>query len=371
MQVVAYQATACFTLHFTIMKKYILLGLVVCACSQKPTKETSQESESGEAILKPIYITDTVGYDSDDPAIWINRGDVEKSLILGTDKMEQNLGGLYAFDLTGKLDTAILGIDRPNNVDLAYDFVLGTDTVDIAIVTERMKAQIRVLAIPSMEFIDGGGIPVFEDDSANAVMGVAIYKRPEDNAFFAIVSRKENPDNENDYLYQYRLRGDSGNVKGDLVRKFGRISPNSEIEAIAVDNELGYVYYSDEAFGVWKYHADPDKRNDELTVFGVEGFAEDREGISIYKSDESTGYLLISDQQANAFNVYAREGSVDDPHNHRLLKKIKVQAISSDGSEVVNISVGAGFEKGMFVAMSDNKTFEIYSWNQLDSLIQE
>ena len=353
------------------MKKTMLLVLIAVACGKKPATETAVKNENTDTVLKPLFVTDTVKFDSDDPAIWINNADPNKSLILGTDKMEQNLGGLYVFDLTGKIDTAVLGIDRPNNVDLAYGFVLNEDTIDIAVVTERMKAQVRVLAIPSMEFVDGGGIPVFEDDLANAVMGVAIYKRPSDNAFFMMVSRKENPDNDNDYLYQYKLVADTGKIKGELVRKFGNISADSEIEAIAVDNELGYVYYSDEGYGIRKYYADPAQGDEEIAVFGLDNFTEDREGISIYKTDDSNGYLLVSDQQANAFHIYPREGLDDDPHSHPLLKQIKVQAVSSDGSEVTNVALNDDFKSGMFVAMSDNKTFEVYSWDQLDSLIQK
>ncbi len=48
-------------------------------------------------------------------------------------------------------------------------------------------------------------------------------------------------------------------VKGTLVRKFGLFSGKKEIESIAVDDALGYVYYSDEGYGVRKYYADPSK----------------------------------------------------------------------------------------------------------------
>ena len=351
------------------MKRLLLLILIATACSQNQ-KEEAINLKSRE-VLHPLYVTDTVNYDSDDPAIWINKKQPNKSLIIGTDKMEHSLGGIYSFHLDGKIDTMIVGLDRPNNVDLAYGFILGNDTLDIAVVTERVKAQIRVLSIPSMEFIDNGGIPVFEDDSENAVMGVGIYKRPSDNAFFVIISRKGNKDNNNDYLYQYQLIEDSLSISAKLVRKFGDFSGQGEIEAIAVDNELGYIYYSDEGHGIRKYYADPSKGNKELAVFGLNNFAEDREGISIYKSDDSKGYILISDQQANEFHVYPREGTSEDPHAHPLLKEIRVQSISSDGSEVTSIKLGEEFQNGLFVSMSDNKTFEIYSWDQFDHAIKE
>ena len=38
-------------------------------------------------------ITDTVSYDTDDPAIWMHPSDPSKSLVIGTDK--DSLGALY------------------------------------------------------------------------------------------------------------------------------------------------------------------------------------------------------------------------------------------------------------------------------------
>ena len=43
-----------------------------------------------------------------------------------------------------------------------------------------------------------------------------------------------------------------------------------------VDDALGYVYYSDEGFGVRKCSADPTKGNKELGVFGETGFTQDQ-----------------------------------------------------------------------------------------------
>lgn len=355
---------------------YLFIIGLIAACNQgnqssKDADENGATSEVPEKPLRPKYVTEEVNYDSDDPAIWINPNDPSKSLILGTDKMEDEKGALFVFDLKGKIDTVINGIDRPNNVDLAYGFPLGGDTIDFAILTERKKAQIRVLSIPSMEFIDNGGIKVFEDDEFNAVMGVAIYKKSATNEFFAIVSRKENPDQDNDYLYQYLLKEENGRMTAEIVRKFGAFEGSTEIEAIAVDNELGYIYYSDEGFGIRKYYADPELGNEELATFGLEGFSEDREGISIYKTGPVKGFILVSDQQSGEFHVYPRQGETENPHAHPLLKEIKVQAVESDGSEVTNVALSPEFPSGIFVAMSDNKTFEIYSWTDFENILSK
>ena len=42
------------------------------------------------------------------------------------------------------------------------------------------------------------------------------------------------------------------------MRRFGTFSGLGEIEAVAVDDALGYVYYADEGTGIHKWHADPD-----------------------------------------------------------------------------------------------------------------
>jgi 3-phytase len=344
------------------------LLLLAVSCTQ-PGKQSSNVDP--KVALQPLIVTEPVNFDSDDPAIWIHPDDPAQSLVLGTDKMENEQGSVFIFDLKGKVDTVITGIDRPNNIDVAYGFPLGSEKVDFGVVTERVKHRIRIFSIPDMQFIDGGGIPVFEDDAYNAVMGVAIYAKPGTSEFYAIVSRKENPDQNDDYLYQYRLVPEESQIKGKLVRKFGAFEGSTEIEAIAVDHELGYVYYSDEGYGIRKYYADPSMGNEPLAVFGLDGFASDREGISIFKSSENTGYILVSDQQANQFRVFPREGTSVNPHEHPLIAAIPFNTNESDGSEVVNFPLNGDFPKGLFVAMSDNKTFELYDWQEVQAAIKE
>jgi 3-phytase len=341
-----------------ILKYVIPSALFLLAACNTSTKQ-------GKESVLPVVITEPVQFDSDDPAIWIHPTNPESSLILGTDKEGNENGALYVFDLTGKIDTVLKGFDRPNNVDIRQGCVFGQDTLDIAVVTERNKNRIRVMSLPDMRFIDQGGIQVFEDSPAREVMGVGLYLRPTDKQLHAIVSRKENPDTTDSYLYQYLLEGDSsGQITGRFVRMFGRFSGTKEIEAVVVDDALGFVYYSDEGFGVRKYHADPLMGNVELASFGLQGFVDDREGISIYHTSDSTGYILVSDQGANRFQVFRREGT------HQYLGTISVQAVSSDGSEVTHHNLSAQFPQGLFVAMSDNKTFELYDWRHLNQIIQ-
>ncbi|WP_312340565.1 phytase [Sphingobacterium sp.] len=316
--------------------------------------------------VKPVIVTDAVRYDSDDPAIWINKTDPSKSLIIATDKDAD--GALYVYDLEGKTvkEKVVSNLKRPNNVDVAYGLLLNGKPVDIAVTTERMTHKLRVFSLPDMKPIDQGGLDMFVGETEpefRDLMGIALYTAPK-GEIYAIVGRKNGP--KDGYLGQYLLEDNgSGAVKATLVRKFGSFSGKKEIEAIAVDNELGYIYYSDEQVGVKQYYADPAKGNQQLALFATEGFKEDHEGISIYKLTDSTGYILVSDQGANRFQIFSREGTKSNPFEHTHLKTVPVMATQSDGSEVVSSRLNETFKHGLFVVMSDDKTFHYYRWEDI------
>ncbi|MBM4168952.1 MAG: phytase [Ignavibacteria bacterium] len=328
---------------------------------------TTNQRSADEAVLKAIVVTEPVRYDSDDPALWLHPTDRSKSLILGTDKDED--GAIFVFDVNGKIlhEKTVSGLKRPNNVDVEYGLSLAGGLVDIAVTTERLTNKLRVYRLPDMKPIDNGGIEVFEGQAQRDPMGISLYKRPKDGVVYAVVSRKEGPTS-GGYLWQYRLEDDGkGNVRGIKVREFGLWSGKKEIEAIAVDDELGYVYYSDEQFGVRKYYADPDRPegNLELARFATTGFAGDHEGISIYTINDGTGYILVSDQQANKFQIFTREGEQGNPHSHKLVKIVTVSAVDSDGSEITSAVIDSRFPSGLFVVMSTDRTYHYYSWDDI------
>ncbi len=322
--------------------------------------------------LRPAVATDPVGKDPDDPAIWVHPSDPERSLILGTDKTSAPQGGLYVFGLDGKIRQKITGLDRPNNVDVEYGLTAKGRRIDIAVLTERYKNQLRVFKIESdgsgvSDISAGGGLPVFQGQRGEqaAPMGIALYRRPRDGAIFAIVGRKTGP--RDAYLWQYRLEDDgAGKVKATKAREFGRFSGSGEIEAVAVDDALGYIYYADEGDGIHKWHADPDHPDQgrELAHFGRDSFKADREGIAIYAKPDGTGYLVCTDQlEGNSeYRVYRREGKPGSPHDHsEVVTVIRGGADSTDGIEVTAAALGTRFPQGLFVAMnSGGRNFLLY-----------
>ena len=154
-----------------------LAGLIVCVGT------TGHASEP--LVVTPILSTSPLyNYedapatpDADDPAIWINREDRQRSLVIGTAKD----AGLLVYDLAGQLIQAIRPPNAPhvsaidpatptgpnpatepcpgsasgetfgrfNNVDIAYDVRLGprSSRVDVAVVSDRGCDRVRFYKI--------------------------------------------------------------------------------------------------------------------------------------------------------------------------------------------------------------------------------
>lgn len=287
-------------------------------------------------------------HQTDDPAIWVNKRNPAESLIFGTVKMAAPDGAIAVYRLDGSRLMRISGVDRPNNIDVAYGIKFGTRTIDIAVATERNKKQLRVFeVVPGVGLKDLAAIPVFEGQTgaASQPMGIALYVRRADRALFAIVSRKTGPSGS--YLWQYLI---DGKMQAKKVREFGVFSGSKEIEAVAVDAEREHVYYSDEGAGIRKYYANPahSEASKELALFGQTGWKGDREGIAIHH-----GYVVATDQQRrnSEFHVFSRD----------TLKELGVFRVGADTTDGIDIS-----SAGLFVAMNDNRhNFILAEWKTI------
>jgi 3-phytase len=345
--------------------------------SRKPPPSPSPLSRALE--IEAEYATAPLANDPDDPAIWVHPKDASLSLIVGTMKVAAPAGAVVVFGMDGQIRQVISGIDRPNNVDVEYGVQIGGRTIDIAVATERLARQLRLFRIDPEErrLIDLGGIPILEGQTgeAGAPMGVGLYRRPRDGAVFAIVAPKEGP--REAYLWQYRLFDAGGGRAGaKFVRRFGNFSATTvrdenEIEAVAVDDALGYVYYADEADGIHKWHADPDHADAgrELAHFGRSGYRGDREGIGIYSLPDGTGYIVCTDQldEDSEYHVYSREGAPGNPHDHsREVAVLRGGADATDGIEISSSPLGSGLPSGVLIAMNSTpRNFLVFRWQDL------
>ncbi len=331
------------------------------------------------APVSPVRATEAVSNDPDDPALWVHPRDASRSLILGTDKLA-GTGALFVFGLDGVRRQVLAPLDRPNNVDVEYGVPAPGGRVDIAVVTERMKHRLRVYRIlpDGSGLVDAvpNGVPVLEGEAGaeGEPMGIALYRRPHDAAVFAIVAPKTGP--ASGYLWQYRLVVGRDTVSASFVRRFGAFSglgpvpgEAGEIEAVAVDDELGFVYYADERFGIRKWHADPDHADAsrELSVFGRSGYQGDREGLAIYREDAGRGFVVSSDQVPGATRVmvYPRQGLPGRPHDHPLIAAVPTPADETDGLDVTSQPL-PGLPGGLLVMMNSGpRTFLLFDWRAI------
>ncbi|HEY5750142.1 MAG TPA: phytase [Chryseolinea sp.] len=326
-----------------------------------------QTAEIAADAIRPPVITDNVLYTATATALWINPANPEQSLILGTDS--DTNGGLYAFGLQGKVqkDHCVIPMKQPHGVDVAYGFVLGDSTIDIAVVTEATTQRLRAFHLPAMKPIDGGGMPVFEGETGEGFRepgAMALYKQPTSGKLYAFVARKNGP-TDGSFIWQYLLENKSGTLGASVVRKFGTYSGKKGVLSIAVDPALGYVYYADAGTGVRKYYADPEKGNDELALFANTDFTENQSGVAIYPADDHTGYILATDQQANRIQIFPREGAAGNPHQHTLIKTVNIATLESTGSMVSTAVLNPTFKSGLFATGSLDRTFHLYRWEDI------
>ena len=361
----------------------------VAACRRQVDEDSKNRVPAARLLsaaieIKPAYETARLPNDPDDPSVWVHPTDPSRSLIIATVKVAAPAGAIVVYGLDGQIRQTIAGIDRPNNVDVEYGMRIGAQTIDIAVVTERLARQLRIFRINEVDgrLIDLGGVPILrgEPEEAGAPMGIALYRRERDGAVFAIVAPKNGP--RAGYLWQYRL-SDAGNgrIGATVVRRFGTFSaatlrPDNEIEAVAADDALGYVYYADEADGIHKWHADPDHpdASRELAHFAERGFKGDREGIAIYALPDGTGYVVCTDQlDGNSeYHVYPREGAPGNPHDHsREIAVLRGGADATDGLEITSAPLGQALPHGIMIAMNSRpQNFLIFRWQDVASAVK-
>lgn len=319
-------------------------------------------------FIKETIATKRVQSDPDDPAIWIHPTQPQLSLLIGTDK-KARIGRLYVFDLDGKVLQYIDNIDRPNNVDVEYGFKINdTHSIDLVVLTEREQKRLRIFSVNiitrRLEEIMGGNTKVFINSTGgeSAPMGIGLYKRAMDGKIYAIVSRKTGPSN--GYLGQYELISNDRSIDLKFIRYFGDFQ-GIEIESITVDDELGFIYYSDEKFGIRKYNVDPTTNQSQQIGFinTTNTWQGDSEGLGLYTTSDKHGYLIITDQIENGsiFHIYDRQG------NNSYINSIKTHADMTDGIEVTSHSLNKNFPHGLLIVMNEiGRNFLVYDWRLIE-----
>lgn len=289
---------------------------------------------------------------ADDPAIWIHPTDVAKSLIIGTDKQS----GLEVYDLQGVKLQVISNATA--NVDVRYNFPFSGQKVDIVATYNNSSGSFSIYKVnPNTQRLeDITGLGQVRGG------GTALYVSPVSGKYYYL-------SNFGGVMSQYELTGNNGKVNASLVRS---VSFGSGItEGIVADDVLKNIYISEESVhSVWKIPAEPQEDSAKTLVDSLH-LAPDTEGLTIYYKSDETGYLLVSNQGADIYNIYKREGN-NEYIGSFTIENGQIDGVShTDGIDVVNLPLGNQFPYGVFVAQDDvneddgivkNQNFKLAPW---------
>jgi 3-phytase len=335
------------------------------------TGSTGTQASARARIVKPVIESepaDSYGDAADDPAIWVDRGNPARSVVIATDKKL----GLNVYDLKGKrLQTLPDG--RMNNVDLRDGFMLGGQPTTVVAATNRTSRSISLYRLdPATRRLspiaDGILDTGFEDP-----YGLCMYHSAKSGDFYVLAN-----DSVNGKVRQWKLIDRNGKAGIEAVREF---VVGSQAEGCAADDELGSLFVAEEDVGLWKYSAEPDGGDARTAVDKTEGgnLSADAEGVSIYYGADGKGFVVLSNQGEDNYSVYRREGA------NEFVGKFHVVAneargvdgaSETDGLDVVSAPLDADFPAGMLVVQDGRnlmpgarQNFKFVSWKDaMDAL---
>jgi 3-phytase len=338
----------------------------------------------------------------------VHPGNSAKSLVVATAKE----GGLRVYNLSGGLVQSLAAPAAPgpddspgrfNNVDLLYGVRLGASTVDLAVVSDRGRDQLRTYRInpsgtsaPLTDVTAATAPLVFAADAAavndqRTAYGLATWKDRASGRLYALVSQRH----ETTVALMELTADPAGTVTYHKVRSISLPSsftlPNGtrwtpcddpgdlpQVEGMVVDAASGVLYAGQEDVGIWKVpvtltaapilvdkvreYGTPlayDEATEECVQagpdpgYGGAHITADVEGLTIYYRANGRGYLLASSQGDNTFVAYQRSGANAFLGSFRVAPDADAEdpdgSEECDGAMVMNVPLGGTFDEGMFV----------------------
>jgi 3-phytase len=258
-----------------------VLSLTVLALTAALTLAGGVATTDNETPV--LYDDDEGGNASgDDPAIWVHPDNSARSIVIVTAKE----GGLRVYDLISREIQFIAaepapradGVDgRYNNVDIAYGLKVGSETADVAVVSDRYNDQLRFFAIdaagadaptPLHEVTAPEQTFLFNPDRAavdeeRSAYGVAVWQ-PDEKSTQAVITQEGTTQ-----IATARIVSTPAGIGYTDIRHMEMPGsfplPNGEIwvpceepgvepqlEGVAVDQRTGVLYATQEDVGLWR-----------------------------------------------------------------------------------------------------------------------
>lgn len=349
-----------------------LTAVLIASCDEKP--ERVPPKDPAVTVLPSVETAVMPDADdaADDPAIWVHPTQPERSLIVGTNKQR----GLVVYRLDGS-EASKRDDGRMNNVDLRQNVTLGEFQGDLVAATNRTDKAISLYRLDGETGILTPVLSIptgFEDP-----YGLCLYRNVKTNDLYVFAN------NSNDGMVgQWQITASGATLDAAQVRNF---SVGSQAEGCAADDENGVLFVAEEDVGLYGYWADPnaaaENKNARLIIDTVNSghLTADAEGVAILKTPDGGGYVVVSSQGSNSYNVYDRAA----PFAFRgafvigsTSSDVGIDGVEeTDGIDVTGTPLGAAYAEGLFVAqdgfnydgVSEGKrahqNFKLVPWAQI------
>ncbi|WP_159084096.1 phytase [Saccharobesus litoralis] len=295
-----------------------------------------------------------LGDAADDPAIWFNPKQPQKSLVLGTDKQ----AGLGVYDLQGQ-ELQFIASGRINNVDLVDSFTLNGQDVALASASQRDHNSIALYAIDkrSQQVTELDQVPT----NLPEVYGLCMAQYQQQT--YVLINDKDGR------YQQYAISQDSTGLQGQLVREFKLAD---QPEGCDVNQATGELFVGVEDMGIWVTHIDPQRAMPLRSVFqltdkslAAKWLKDDIEGLAVYQNGDNS-YLVVSSQGNDSYALFKASQPYSYLGSFRVTANLYQGidgASETDGLDVSSANFGGEFSQGMLVVQDGRNVMPVQPQN--------
>ena len=303
---------------------------------------------------------------ADDPAWFTVKDDSVRFIIAASNKV----AGIHLYEVNGD-STGFYNVGRINNIDARTVKTGENDSLTVLAGSNRDQNSILIIAPPVK---NGNKEPVTTNipTTLDDVYGFCLYHSHISGNLYAFVNSKSGE------IEQYLLDIDTNYVIGFPVRK---LAVRSQPEGMVADDRTGVLYVGEEKGGIHIFDAEPEGNHSSSLIKGSDqsnSFIHyDIEGLALYKTGESGGYLIASSQGNFSFAVF-------DLTTQLYITSFRIEGSDpdsveeTDGIEIIDTYVSLEYPEGILIVQDGFNTsqgkpeaqnFKIIDWRQIRSLL--
>ena len=315
--------------------------------------------------VEAIYETPPVvtkGDAADDPAIWVNKSNPSNSIVFGTDKKS----GIYSYNLQGQ-ELSYTNLGNINNID--------TRTINVG---DDENVSDFTFLFASNRTLGSVDLWVFEDNEIRQKLENNSWKVPSKPSFRGksdIIVYGICAGIDAKYGLVAFLTEDTGprvevwNLTEDGLNLITTFNNGGESEGCVYDDQNRTLFISEEEVrGVLKAYRLDDSFDfsEPYIVDSRDGqIGGDPEGVSLYKTPNNSGYLILSSQGDSKFNLYDRNYPYGYITSFRIGSSKSIDNVTdTDGIETINFKLSDEYPEGIMIAQDGYNKDGLWSKKQ-------